>query len=125
VDARDVVAGHLLAEEYGRSGERYILTNDEGNLSHRDFFTRVGTVVGKPRRQIHFLPLGVLEPSARLASALHIPLPADADELRSSARWWFYTAAKARDQLGFATRPIDETIRDTADWLKADGYHRH
>jgi dihydroflavonol-4-reductase len=125
VDARDVVAGHLLAEEHGRSGERYILTNDEGNLSHRDFFTRVGTVVGKPRRQIHFLPLGVLEPSARLASALHIPLPADADELRSSARWWFYTAAKARDQLGFATRPIDETIRDTADWLKADGYHRH
>ena len=38
VDARDVVAGHLLAEERGVAGERYILTDDAGNLSHADFF---------------------------------------------------------------------------------------
>jgi hypothetical protein len=27
--------------------------------------------------------------------------------------------------LGFQTRPLDDTIRDTANWLVADGYHRH
>ena len=124
VDGRDVVAGHLLAEERGRSGERYILTNDEGNLSHRDFFTRVGRATGRRRRQLH-LPKGVLLPLLRAGTTLRLPLPLDADELASSSRWWFYTAAKARSELGFETRPLDDTIRDTADWLAADGYHRH
>lgn len=124
VDARDIVTGHLQAEERGRSGERYILTNDDGNLSHRDFFARVGHVTGKRRRQLH-LPKGVLLPLLRIGTALRLPLPLDDDELASSSRWWFYTAAKARSELGFETRPLDETIRDTAVWLAADGYHRH
>jgi dihydroflavonol-4-reductase len=124
VDARDVAAGHLQAEEHGVAGERYILTNDEGNLSHRDFFARVGRVTGRRRRQLH-APVGLLRPLLDAGSALHLPVPLDGDELRSSSRWWFYTAAKAREQLGFATRPLDDTIRDTADWLRADGYHRH
>jgi dihydroflavonol-4-reductase len=124
VDARDVAAGHLLAEASGRTGERYILTNDEGNLSHRDFFARVGTVTGKPRRQLH-LSKGMLLPLLRAGTALRLPLPLDAGELASSSRWWFYTAAKARSELGFEVRPLDETIRDTADWLLTDGYHRH
>ena len=124
VDARDIAAGLLLTEERGRTGERYILTNDEGNLSHRDFFARVGRVTGKPRRQVH-LSKGILLPVLRAGTALRLPLPLDADELASSSRWWFYTAAKARSELGFATRPVDDTIRDTANWLLADGYHRH
>ena len=124
VDARDVAAGHLQAEERGVAGERYILTNDEGNLSHRDFFGRVGRVTGRRRLQLH-ASAGLLQPLLDAGSALHLPVPLDGDELRSSSRWWFYTAAKAREQLGFATRPLDDTIRDTADWLRADGYHRH
>ena len=49
----------------------------------------------------------------------------DDNELRSSAYWWFYRADKARDQLGFSTRPLDETLADTIAWLHADGYRRH
>jgi dihydroflavonol-4-reductase len=124
VDARDIVTGHLQAEERGRSGERYILTNDEGNLSHRDFFALVGTVTGVRRRQLQ-LPTGALRPVLRAGSALRLPLPLDDQELVSSSHWWYFTAAKARAELGFSTRPIDETIRDTAEWLRADGYHRH
>ena len=124
VDTRDIAAGLLLTEERGRTGERYILTNDEGNLSHRDFFARVGSATGKPRRQLH-LSKGLLTPLLRAGTALRLPLPLDADELASSSRWWFYTAAKARGELGFETRPVDETILDTANWLLMDGYHRH
>jgi dihydroflavonol-4-reductase len=124
VDSRDVVAGHLLAEEHGRSGERYILTNDEGNLSHRDFFALVGRVTGTRRRQLH-LSVGALRPALRIGTALRLPLPLDADELMSSSHWWYYTAAKARAELGFGVRPIADTVRDTADWLRRDGYHRH
>jgi len=124
VDARDVAVGHLLAEDRGKTGERYILTNDDGNLSHRDFFALVGRVTGKPRRQLH-TSTGMLRPILRVGSALRLPLPLDDQELASSAHWWYYTAAKARAELGFSVRPIDETIRDTAAWLQKDGYHKH
>ena len=124
VDTRDIATGLLLTEERGRTGERYILTNDEGNLSHRDFFARVGSVTGKPRRQLH-LSKDLARPLLRAGTALRLPLPLDTDELASSSRWWFYTAAKARRELGFETRPVDDTIRDTANWLLTDGYHRH
>jgi dihydroflavonol-4-reductase len=124
VDARDVAVGHLLVEDRGKTGERYILTNDDGNLSHRDFFALVGRVTGKPRRQLHTSP-GMLRPILRVGSALRLPLPLDDQELASSAHWWYYTAAKARAELGFSVRPISETIRDTAAWLQNDGYHKH
>src|SRR6478736_3862948 len=113
VDTRDIATGLLLTEERGRTGERYILTNDDGNLSHREFFARVGKVTGRRRLQLH-APAGLLRPLLDAGSALHLPVPLDGDELRSSSRWWFYTAAKAREQLGFVTRPLDDTIRDTA-----------
>ncbi|MGN6380581.1 MAG: NAD-dependent epimerase/dehydratase family protein [Gaiellales bacterium] len=124
VDARDVVAGHLLAEQRGEPGQRYILTNDEGNLSHREFFDLVGRVAGRRRLQIH-TPTGLLRPLLRAGNAVRIPLPLDDQELVSSSHWWFGTAAKARSELGFTTRPLADTVRDTVDWLRADGYHRH
>ena len=125
VDARDVVAGHLLAEEKGVSGERYILTSEDGNLSHASFFQMVGEVTGKRRLQVG-APVGLLAPGLKLARICHLTLvPLDEDELRSSAYWWFYDGAKARGGLGFTTRPMAETIADTADWFRADGYHRH
>jgi dihydroflavonol-4-reductase len=124
VDVRDVALGHLLVEERGKTGERYILTDDDGNLSHRDFFALVGKVTGKPRRQLH-ASAGMLRPILRVGSALRLPLPLDDQELASSAHWWYYTAAKARAELGFSVRPIDETVRDTAAWLVMDGYHQH
>lgn len=125
VDARDVAAGQLQAEERGVTGERYILTSPEGNLSHPDFFERVGDVTGK-RRATMKLPVGALSPVLRLARTIRLPfVPVDDDELRSSAYWWFYSPQKAIDELGFTTRPLDESIRDTAEWLKQDGYRRH
>ena len=125
VDVRDVVAGHLLAEERGHRGERYILTNEEGNLPYPDFFDHVGRVAGRRRRTVK-MPVGALTPGLRAARTLRLPLvPVDDNELRSSAYWWFTRADKARNHLGFGTRPLDETLADTIAWLHADGYRRH
>ena len=125
VDARDVVTGHLQAEERGRSGERYILTNDDGNLSHRDFFALVGTVTGVRRRQMHAL-------GRRCCGRCCAP----GRRCGCRCRWTTRSSPRAATggtspparraaELGFAVRPIDETIRDTAEWLRADGYHKH
>jgi dihydroflavonol-4-reductase len=124
VDARDVAAGLLLVERAGRAGERYVLTCEEGNLPHRDFFALVGRTTGVRRRTAH-VPAGVLAPLLAAGARLRLPFPLDDQELRASAHWWFFTAARARRELGFTTRPIEETVADTAAWLRADGYRRH
>jgi dihydroflavonol-4-reductase len=125
VDVRDIAAGHLLAEEHGVSGQRYILTNDEGNLPYREFFARVGQVAGRRRWQVN-ASAGALTPGLRVARILRLRfVPLDENELRSGAYWWFYRAEKARTELGFTTRPLDETLADTIAWFKQDGYRRH
>ena len=124
VDARDTVQGLLLVEERGETGDRHILTGADGNRSHAEYFDLVGRVSGKRRRQIG-APVGLLAPPLALARVLHLPLvPLDEAELRSSAYWWFYDASKAQ-AMGFRTRPLEETIRDTIAWFREDGYRRH
>lgn len=125
VDARDVAAGMLLAEERGRSGERYILTSPEGNRSYPELFELVAQASGKRRRQIA-VPVGVAAAPLKLARLLHLSLvPLDEAELRTGAYWWYAKPDKAIAELGFSTRPLQETVADTVAWLVADGYRRH
>jgi dihydroflavonol-4-reductase len=109
VDARDVAAGLVALAERGRSGDRTILTNREGNLSHEELFQRVAAATGVRRRMIG------LSPRVAALGARLVPWPVKPGEVRAAAHWWFYDPAKAERELRFTTRPIDETIRDTAD----------
>ncbi len=108
VDARDVAAGLLVLAERGTSGERTILTNREGNLSHAELFRRIGEVTGVRRRMVG------LHPKVAAFGARLVPWPVKPGEVRAAANWWFYDPAKAERELGWSPRPIDETIRDTA-----------
>jgi nucleoside-diphosphate-sugar epimerase len=108
VDARDVAAGLVVLSERGRAGGRTILTSRDGNLSHEAFFRRVGDVTGVRRRQI------VVPASVAAAGARIVRWPVKPGEVAAAANWWFYDPAKAERELGFATRPIAETIAATA-----------
>jgi dihydroflavonol-4-reductase len=107
-DARDVAAGLLVLAERGRPGERTILTNREGNLSHEELFRRVGEITGVRRRMVG------LHPRVAALGARLVPWPVKPGEVRAAAHWWFYDPAKAERELGWSPRPIDQTIRDTA-----------
>jgi dihydroflavonol-4-reductase len=107
-DARDVAAGLLLLAERGRAGERYVLTRAEGNLTHAEFFRRVGDVTGVRRRMLP-VPAAL---AVATTSLLHWPVKPG--EAKAATQWWFGTPAKAERELGFVTRPLDETIAATA-----------
>jgi dihydroflavonol-4-reductase len=115
VDARDVAAGLVALAERGRSGERYILTSNEGNLSHEELFRRLGEVTGVRRRMIG------LPPRVAILSATALPWPVRPGEVRAAANWWFYDPAKAERELGFTVRPFDETLAATAAQYLSDG----
>src|ERR1700727_3478420 len=46
VDVRDVASGHIAAYERGRTGERYILGNE--NMTLRGFLERLSALTGRP-----------------------------------------------------------------------------
>jgi nucleoside-diphosphate-sugar epimerase len=108
VDARDAASGLLALAERGRRGERYILTSREGNLAWNAFFRRVGEATGVRRVM---LPL---PPVALRAAVRVVPWPVKPGQARTATEWWLFDPGKAERELGFATRPLAETIAATA-----------
>ena len=120
VDVRDVVDGLVRIADAGVSGRRYILGSLDGNLSHQQFFDLLGEVSGKRRLTLP-LPISLLVPGARLAHALHLPLPVHPDELASSGWYWYSTPQRAVRELGFAPRPVREAVESTVAYLRERG----
>ena len=120
IDVDDCAEGHLLAEEKGRVGERYILGNH--NVTWKEFFATVGRVAGVQVPKLT-LPKGV---SATLAAGMewwsdnvsHAEPLATYKSVRYAQKDSFFSNAKARRELGLPTRPLDDTVRRAVDWFR-------
>jgi dihydroflavonol-4-reductase len=120
VDVRDVAEGLLAAERRGVIGRRYILTSEDGNLSHREFFALAGVVDGKRRRTLE-LPPAILIGATRLGHALRLPLPLSREEVEAACHYWYFTPARAMAELGFRPRPVREAMEATVRYLRDRG----
>lgn len=125
VDVRDVAAGHLLAAERGRIGEKYILGH--ANLTLREILELLGEIAGlrPPRLRIpHALPLAAaaLDTAfARLARRTpRLPLEA----VRMSRHRMFFDPSKAVRELGLPQSPIREALARAVEWYRGHGYVR-
>ncbi len=113
VDVRDVAQGHLLADERGQEGERYILAGRNFTLGR--LFADLARIADVPPPPLR-LPGA---PAAAVVEALEnagLPMPTSADEVLSGTQWWTYRADKAKRELGFQPRPHEETLEDTVRW---------
>lgn len=114
VDVEDVAAGHLLAAERGRPGERYIL--GAHNLAWSELIDRVARLSG-----VHH-PLVVLPTEvaalARVQQRLGIPGLVSPEAYTLMAQNWRYSSARARRELGWRSRPLDRTLRATVEWCR-------
>jgi dihydroflavonol-4-reductase len=127
VHVRDVARGHIQAAERGRVGERYILGHAEGNLGLRAIFQRLRDYTGIPAPRVR-LPHGgalalatVAEGIARVTGGQ--PLVART-AVRMAAKRMFFDPAKAIRELGLPQTPVDQALREAADWFWARGYAR-
>lgn len=114
VDVQDVASGHLLAGDRGCPGQRYILGGE--NLPWPRLIDRVAELseVGYP---IMVLPTGVGR-VARVREALGLPGTISAEAFALMGQDWRFTAQKAREKLGFQSRPLDDTLEDTIEWYR-------
>ena len=115
VDVNDVASGHLKAAEKGRPGERYVLGGHD--TSWLELLEQVAELAG-----VHH-PLLVLPPEigrlAYRAEALGAPSPISAQGILAMAQNWHYSSRKARRELGYRTRSLERTLRDTVDWYRS------
>jgi dihydroflavonol-4-reductase len=119
----DVAAGHLLAFERGRVGERYILGGE--NLTLQQIFGELEEVTGKPAPKVR-IPYAVAY-AAGVASTgwasltgqePRVPL----DGVRMARKKMWVRHDKAARELGYSARPAVEALRRAAEWFQANGY---
>ena len=122
VDVDDCAEGHVLAEEKGRAGERYILTGHDVTLA--DFAARIGRIAGVRVPKIK-VPAALGVPVARMMEAAakrsgQEPLVTE-KEARFTAASPHFSNDKAMRELGFRVRPLDETLERAIAWFRAQG----
>jgi len=112
VDVRDVAEGHLLADERGQVGERYILGGR--NYTFDRLFADLGRLSGidPPVK----LPARAAQAAASLLGASGRRWPLTPHEVRAAAQWWTYRSTKARRELDWKSRPHEETLEATVTW---------
>jgi dihydroflavonol-4-reductase len=123
VDVRDVAAGHIAAFERGRTGERYILGNE--NMTLRGLLARLAALTGRPAPTVRLAPLiplayaavgeFVLEP---LGFRPDVPF----EGVRMAKQRMYYDVAKAERTLGFAPSPVNRALSDAVTWFRENGY---
>jgi dihydroflavonol-4-reductase len=110
----DIAGGILLALDKGKAGEAYVLSAHQGTLD--ELIETVARLAGrKPPR--FTMPAAVLKLSAPLGPLIGPALgfPPNLGELIrcSLGVTYWATDAKARRELGFAPRELEDGLRDT------------
>jgi dihydroflavonol-4-reductase len=123
VHVDDVAAGQLLAAEHGKIGERYILGGE--NMSLAEILGGVARATGRrpPRLKVPyalaFIGAAAGEAAARVTG--REPL-ATLDSVRMSRKKMYFSAAKARCELGYQPRAAEKAIADAVSWFAVNGY---
>jgi dihydroflavonol-4-reductase len=122
VHVDDVAAGHLLAFERGRAGERYILGGEDMTL--QIILREIARLAGRKPPSIR-LPYAAVLPVAYLAEAFawvsgrsgRVTL----EGVRMSRKRMFFSSAKAVAELGYRWRPPLQAFEDALRWFRERG----
>jgi dihydroflavonol-4-reductase len=122
VDVRDLADGILRAGERGRSGERYILGGD--NVPLRQLLPVLEKASGRP------MPKKAVPAPIALAAGFMAEFFADRvtgstpattlEGVRVALRSAPFDSSKARRELGYSPRPIDEALAEAVAWLSGN-----
>ena len=122
VHVDDVAAGHLLAYERGRAGERYILGGEDMTL--RQILAMICLQVGRRPPSVR-LPYGLVLPMAYLAEGIAKVTGRSGrltlEGVRMSRKIMFFSSAKAVRELGYSWRPPQAAFADAIEWFRANG----
>ncbi|MCX7911729.1 MAG: SDR family oxidoreductase [Dehalococcoidales bacterium] len=122
VDVRDVARGLILAAEKGQSGRHYIFSGSQVQV--QELMRELERLIGYPA-PTYEIPSAIARAAGVLASVYYrlirrrpVFTAYSIDVLRSNSQ---ISSARARDELGFTSRPWQDSIRDQVEWFRAEG----
>lgn len=123
IAVEDCARGHILAEQKGRIGEKYILGNT--NLTLRDIFGQLSNITGlsAPKVRLPYTPIllaaYVNEGIARITGKEPlIPLAG----VQMAAKFMFFDSSKAVKELGLLQSSVKDALNRAVGWFKENGY---
>jgi dihydroflavonol-4-reductase len=123
IDVRDVAKGHLLALKKGKTGDRYILGNQ--NLSLKELLQILSEITGLPAPRISlpaFVPLTVAWVEEKILTPLGKSPTVPIDGVRMAQQPMYYDASKAISELGLPQSSLKVALKDAVDWFLCNGY---
>ncbi|MBX5436628.1 MAG: NAD-dependent epimerase/dehydratase family protein [Alicyclobacillaceae bacterium] len=121
VHVRDVAAGHLLAWHRGRSGERYILGNENLHLSE---ILRVVAELAGRRPPTLRIPFWVAWCAAVVDEYVLTPVRGGSPRIplagvRLAKQPMYFTADKAVRELGLPQTPVRQALAEAVAWFRS------
>ena len=118
VDVRDVANGVLACADHGKSGECYLLTGHQCSI--KKILNLVKSIEGG--RRLIYLPLWIVKMIAPMYEKRMIKknkksflTPYSAYALGTNSN---YSYKKAKKELKYSPRPLEDTIKDIVNWLR-------
>jgi nucleoside-diphosphate-sugar epimerase len=118
----DIAEGHILAMQKGKEGETYIIAGPA--MTYKESMQAWEKITGIPAPKV-WLPGWVASGMAKLVEVLEhafgLRMTLSSEVLGSLADYTFWASAeKAKRELGWQPRPVEETFRETLEeWRKS------
>jgi dihydroflavonol-4-reductase len=127
VHVGDVAAGHLLAAEKGRVGERYILGHAQGNWTMEQTLRVLEEITGVPAPKMrlpYFVALSAAHVNEVIARFTGQPPKAPLAGVRMAKYRMWFNPARAVKELGLPQTPPSQALADAVAWFRANGCDR-
>jgi len=123
IAVEECARGHILAEQKGCAGRKYILGN--ANLSLNHIFRMLQEITGIPAPKIR-LPYAPVLAAAWLNEGLSritgreplIPLAG----VRMAAHHMYFDSGRAVRELGLPQTPVTKALERSVEWFRSNGY---
>ena len=125
VHVRDVAIGHILAAEKGTLGQRYILGNEQGNLTMKETLAMLEKITGIPAPKIkipYWLAYRVAEANEMISFVTGKPPRAPVAGVKMAKYKMWFNPGKAIRELGLPQTPPEQAFTDAVAWFRANGY---
>ncbi|MCH7651344.1 MAG: NAD-dependent epimerase/dehydratase family protein [Nitrospinae bacterium] len=123
IDVRDCARGHLLAEQKGNVGERYILGNR--NLSLHEILLALEKITGIPAPRIK-MPYWVAYAAGWICETIsdvitHQPPAVPLGGVKMAKHKMYFDPSKAVRELGLPQNSVVGALEDAVQWMKEHG----
>ena len=124
IDVKDCARGHILAEQKGVPGERYILGNQ--NMSLFDILTTLEKITGLKAPRIK-MPFWVALSAGWVCEMVsnHLtgkPPAVPLAGVKMAKYFMYFDSSKAVQELGLEQNSVEKALRQSVNWFKENNY---